>query len=292
MKLLFHTERHVDGTVERVAAGVLEVVLGAGSNKFAIYVLDEHANAFFQFAASDARGTVVRAEVTSNRFLATGRRLDAAAEGYLAGLGWSPPTEGHSPNWHREMTVDSEDDARRLAREAFRALEVYGWRAGDRLHETLTRERPDDVEVLAPGDGAVPDEEQEADRYAGVAWQPGSEDCGHERPCVDAGPHGYEGMPYENGLITVLRCLSPGLTLWVDALVTDGVGRAYLVAYGPPLGPRRGEWPRAQLTCGPMAWDDVVSALLGSGFATLEHEYVHPGITQALCASLDSRRPR
>ena len=135
-----HTERTVDGTVDQIVATILGLLCREGSNKFAVYTLDHDANVYFQLAASDARGSVIRAEVASNRFLGVARRLDAAAERYLAGLGWAPPTEGRSPNWFRDVSIATEDDVRRLAHDLFRTIEVYGWRAGDRLHERVSIE--------------------------------------------------------------------------------------------------------------------------------------------------------
>jgi hypothetical protein len=137
-KILFHTERNVAGTIAQVAAGIENISCGDGTNNFAIYETDPCANTFFQYRAS--RPGWVRAEVTANAFRDAAHQLSEDAIRYLVGLGWSLPDGKCSPNFYRELAAEKAEDRVAAAREGFRALEIYGYRAGTPLFETLHRE--------------------------------------------------------------------------------------------------------------------------------------------------------
>ena len=256
--VLFHTEKRVPGTVEQVASGISEIVLGEGTNKFAIYVLDEAANTFVQFRAGE-EPLHVRAEVTSNRFRTAEHRLDEATERYLVGLGWAAPVEGGSPNFHRDFQVESEGDARHIAREGFRALEPYGWRAGAQLHERITRERrwsrlPDepDFPKEAPPDEVLDDE--------------------------------------DHGLLLVAHLVSETATLEVHALLLRGEPQAYFLGIGGTPDPWSLDTNETLVRHGPIGWNELVGALDHYGWVRMKGRYLHPAIAGAFLDALAPRR--
>jgi hypothetical protein len=247
--LLFHTEKLVPGTVDQIARGIREIVLGEGTHKFAIYVSDPAANTFVQFWSDDETATV-RAEVTSNRYRAPEHRLTDAQERYLAGLGWLAPVPGGSPNHHRDFAVASEEDARLVAREAFRALEIYGYRVGTPLFETITRQRKELPGPVATD--AAPAREGRVERVLHL---------------------GYEGGAFE-----------------LEAAIVDGEPVAFFFETGGPTGWEDDDAPPVPvIRHGPLTWEEMLVELDRNGWLATYPDFVHPAIATLVRDAIDAR---
>jgi hypothetical protein len=96
-----------------------------GQGNFVIFVADEKANYFIQFAGQQG-DTFLFAEASGNPVIPGNYRLSPEKLSKLQGLGWTPPLQSEM-NYHRHWQASSYDDRLAIAQAVMRTfIEVYG----------------------------------------------------------------------------------------------------------------------------------------------------------------------